>query len=74
MASEVRLKDLSNAATTPAMDDYVLLDGDTNGVRKILSVNVHRIPAPPAVPSPPAQKDYLLRVATDGSLSWVENA
>ena len=28
MASEVRLKDLPDAATSPAMDDYIVIDGD----------------------------------------------
>lgn len=32
-----RIKDLTATATTPSSDDYLLLDGNTNGTRKILA-------------------------------------
>lgn len=35
-----RIKDASTTATSPASDDYLLLDGATNGSRKILPANV----------------------------------
>jgi len=36
LAADVRIKALSNTTTTPASDDYVAVDGTTNGTRKML--------------------------------------
>ena len=33
--ADTRIKDLANTATTPAADDWLVLDGETNGTRKI---------------------------------------
>lgn len=38
--ANVRPKDLPNTATSSAGDDYLVVDGATNGTRKILSSNV----------------------------------
>ena len=35
MPTYIRVKDLANAATTPATDDFILLSGAANGARKI---------------------------------------
>lgn len=35
-AADVRIKNITSTATTPASDDYVALDGTTNGTRKML--------------------------------------
>lgn len=35
-----RIKDFSTTATAPASDDYLVLDGTTNGTRRI-SANIH---------------------------------
>ena len=35
MPTYIRVKDLANAATTPATDDFILLSGSANGARKI---------------------------------------
>lgn len=35
-AADVRIKNITSTATTPAGDDYIALDGTTNGTRKIL--------------------------------------
>ena len=40
--SNIRIKDISNTATTPSNDDYIALDGSTNGTRKILASIVAR--------------------------------
>lgn len=39
-----RIKDISTTATQEATDDYIALDGATNGTRKILPIQVRRIP------------------------------
>ena len=47
MAAETtRIKDISTTATTAAADDYVLLDGATNGTRKGLASNLITAAAP----------------------------
>lgn len=33
--SNIRIKDLTTTALTAASDDYLAIDGDTNGTRKI---------------------------------------
>lgn len=38
--ADVRIKDLSSTATSAANDDYLALDGSTNGTRKILASNI----------------------------------
>ena len=38
--STKRIKDLSSTATSAANDDYMVLDGSTNGTRKILASNI----------------------------------
>lgn len=38
--ADIRIKDLATTATTSASDDYLALDGSTNGTRKILATNV----------------------------------
>ena len=35
-----RIKDISSTATSAAGDDYLALDGSTNGTRKILASNI----------------------------------
>lgn len=35
-AADVRIKNLANTTTSPASDDYVAVDGTTNGTRKML--------------------------------------
>lgn len=37
-AASARIKDFATTATSPAGDDYIALDGTTNGTRKILGV------------------------------------
>ena len=37
IAADVRVKDVATTATVPASDDYLLLDGTTNGTRKFLA-------------------------------------
>lgn len=39
-AAEKRVKDLTKTATTPAADDYLVIDGPTQGTRKILTNNI----------------------------------
>lgn len=39
-----RIKDISATATLEATDDYLPLDGATNGTRKILPLQIRRIP------------------------------
>lgn len=39
-----RIKDISATATLEATDDYLPLDGSTNGTRKILPLQIRRIP------------------------------
>ena len=38
--SNIRIKDLTTTATSPSNDDYIALDGSTNGTRKILASNM----------------------------------
>ena len=38
--ADIRIKDLATTATSSASDDYLALDGSTNGTRKILATNV----------------------------------
>ena len=38
--STTRIKDISSTATSAAGDDYLALDGSTNGTRKILASNI----------------------------------
>ena len=38
--ADIRIKDLSSTATSAANDDYLALDGSTNGTRKILASNI----------------------------------
>jgi hypothetical protein len=39
-AADKRVKDLGTTATSPATDDYTVIDGATNGTRKILTNNL----------------------------------
>ena len=38
--SNIRIKDLTSTASSPSNDDYIALDGSTNGTRKILASNL----------------------------------
>ena len=38
--SNIRIKDLETTATSASSDDYVAIDGTTNGTRKILASDV----------------------------------
>ena len=38
--SNIRIKDLETTATAASNDDYIALDGSTNGTRKILASSV----------------------------------
>jgi hypothetical protein len=38
--ADKRIKDLAQTATSPAVDDYVVLDGATNKSRKMLATYV----------------------------------
>jgi hypothetical protein len=44
--ANVRPKDIPSTATTAASDDYMILDGSTNGTRKILSTANFASPSP----------------------------
>jgi hypothetical protein len=39
-----RIKDIASTATLEATDDYLPLDGATNGTRKVLPLQIRRIP------------------------------
>ena len=39
-----RIKDIASTATQEATDDYLPLDGATNGTRKVLPLQIRRIP------------------------------
>lgn len=43
LATDRRIKDIVTTATEPAADDYVAMDGATNGTRKILGLNLRPV-------------------------------
>ena len=66
MAAETtRVKDIPTTATTAAADDYVLLDGATNGTRKGLASNLI---TPSAHNSDPAAHLNIVRSTLTGNL------
>lgn len=43
LAADRRIKDIVTTATEPAADDYVAIDGATNGTRRILGLNLRPV-------------------------------
>ena len=64
MATPIRPKDIATTATTEAADDYYIIDGATNGTRKIAAGNAAKVALAAHATDPAAHGETFLRNPT----------